>query len=74
VVPVISWSYAHLVFIVAALIAFFWWFYKVALTRTVDRRIRNYQKDLLERDPSIKQHSIRLCRRWFQGSVGERQS
>jgi two-component system sensor histidine kinase AgrC len=49
VVPVISLSYAHLVFIVVALIAFFWWFYKVALTRTVDRRIRNYQKDLLER-------------------------
>ncbi|HPZ14937.1 MAG TPA: hypothetical protein PLK04_12035 [Bacillota bacterium] len=73
-VPVISLSYAHLALIIVALIAFFWWFYKVALTRTVDRRIRNYQKDLLERDSGIKQHSVRLCRRWFQGSVGARHS
>lgn len=45
----ISMSYASFTLSIVALILFFWWFYKVALVRTVDRRIRDYQEDLLER-------------------------
>ena len=45
----ITLKYAHVVFALAVLAGSFWLLYKVILPRMVDRRIHNYQKDLLER-------------------------